>query len=416
MSPSAPLGAQPERAAPKSWLRRHYGRVILAQLALTFSVLLIDAWSALGRSPRAERLERAKASPQYGDGAFVNPIPMNEDMGRALQKWLFGPSGQQLTPKEAPPVVKLTKEALISPPDGQLRVTWFGHSSVLIEVDGVRILADPVWGRRASPSSFFGPERFFEPPLPLAELPPLDAILISHDHYDHLDLPSIQELVTLTQAPFFVPLGLGEHLQYWGVNPERIRELDWWQEARVGDVKLACTPARHFSGRSLTDRNATLWSSWSVVGPTRRVFFSGDTGMFSGFSEIGRRYGPFDVTLLESGAYDDAWADVHLGPEQAVEAHLALRGTHLMPIHWGTFNLALHSWTEPGERLRVAAAAAGVSLVTPAPGGSLELGKPLPTAVWWPSVPWRSATEHPVRSSAVGEWGLRGVLGGVGAP
>jgi L-ascorbate metabolism protein UlaG (beta-lactamase superfamily) len=198
---------------------------------------------------------------------------------------------------------------------------------------------------------------------------------------------------------------VGAHLVEFGVSEDRIVELDWWEHASFGNLTVWATPARHFSGRSLTDRNETLWASWSFIGPVHRVFFSGDTGMHKDFAEIGRRLGPFDATLMESGAYDSLWADVHMGPEQAIWAHQLLNGKFFFPVHWGTFNLAMHSWVEPVERLIVAAERAGVRLAIPRPGESIEPSLYKGFERWWPTVPWRTAEESPVRSTGLeGNW------------
>lgn len=367
---------------------------------LVIGALVMDSWNAMGKRASGERLARMQASPQYAGDAFKNRMQMQEAIWPATVKWLKGGDANR-EPTSALDVVRRSASEFIQPPQSGLRVTWFGHSSMLIEIDGKRILTDPVWGERASPSSVLGPVRFFPPPMPLDQLPELDAIVLSHDHYDHLDVESVQALSRLSRAPFITPLGVGAHLEHWGVEAARIKELDWWDDVRLGDVKLVCTPARHFSGRGLRDRNATLWASWSFIGPQHRAFFSGDTGMFPGFSEIGQKLGPFDVTLLESGAYDAAWADVHLGPEQAVQAHRALRGKLLMPVHWGTFNLGLHGWTEPAERLVVAAQSAKVDIVVPRPGGSFEPSAPPAFKRWWPDLPWKTAEQDPVRSSGL---------------
>ncbi len=200
-------------------------------------------------------------------------------------------------------------------------------------------------------------------------------MIISHDHFDHLDKNTIQFLAGKTR--FVTPLGVGQHLEYWGVGADRITELDWWQTVTLDGITLHCTPSRHFSGRSLPGRDKTLWASWALVSSERRAYFSGDTGMFEGFAEIGRRLGPFDVTMIEVGAYDSAWADVHPGPEQAVEAHQMLRGKLMLPVHWGTFNLAVPAWTEPAERLMAAAGAAGIDIAIPKPGGQIDAAAPV---------------------------------------
>ena len=373
--------------------------IVLALFSLVFVLIVIDTWSALGAQPGGARLERIQRSPQYADGKFVNPLPpRNGNWVAAAREWFFGNKEFREPSQPLPVVQRSATDFTVAPAD--LRVTWLGHSTLLIEIDGRRILTDPMWGDYASPGRLFGVKRFFAPPLSLDELPPLDAVILSHDHYDHLNEQTIRAL--RERVPLFVvPLGVGAHLEYWGVPPERIRELDWWERTDVGGVEVVCTPARHFSGRSLTDSGRTLWSSWAVLGRERRVFFSGDTGMFPGFREIGERLGPFDATLLEVGAYDADWADVHMGPEQAVEAHRMLRGDLMLPIHWGTFDLAFHGWTEPAERLLVAAEGAGVRVAVPRPGESVSVAAPAAVDRWWPQLPWESAEEAPVVSSGI---------------
>lgn len=273
---------------------------------------------------------------------------------------------------------------------GELAATWLGHASALIEVDGYRILADPVWRERVSPSQLVGPRRMHPVPATSSALPALDAVLISHDHYDHLDLGTIRQLLRTQDAPFCVPAGVGEHLRRWGVPDERIVELEWDQRHQIGELSVTCTEARHFSGR-LFRRNPTLWSSWALSGPRHRVFFGGDTGATDAFAGIGERYGPFDLTLLPIGAYHQWWPDIHMTPEEAVAAHRDLRGGVLLPIHWATFDLAFHSWAEPPERL-IAAAGAGradadgadpVRLALPVPGARIDLTAEVPDTPWW---------------------------------
>ncbi len=384
----------------RRWLR--WVGALFALLFLVVGIGIIEAWNAFGREPAGAHLERLRRSRNYQDGVFINRLPPKMDSWKALKRWLGG--GAHRTPDE--PVAVLERRAAdfaVEPASG-LRITWFGHSSMLVEIDGRRFLTDPVWGPRASPSRFVGPKRFFAPPIPLEELPELDAVILSHDHYDHLDYPTIRALAK-RGVPFVVPLGVGSHLAYWGVAQEKIVELDWWEETRVAGVTLVATPARHFSGRFLGDQNATLWAGWAILGPKRRVFFSGDTGMFPEFEEIGATFGPFDATMIEVGAYDQTWADVHLGPEQAVEAHKLLRGGLLVPVHWGTFNLAVHSWVEPVERLIVAAEAGDVRLAVPRPGESVEPSAPLPRphalTRWWPQVPWQTVDQAPAFSSGL---------------
>ncbi|MDF0529790.1 MBL fold metallo-hydrolase [Tsukamurella sp. 8F] len=256
----------------------------------------------------------------------------------------------------------------------ELAVTWYGHSSVLIEVDGYRVLADPVWGERVSPSPTIGPSRLHPVPVALEAIPRVDAVVISHDHYDHLDLPTIEALTRDQDMPFLVPIGVGEHLRSWGVPDDRIVERDWDQAHRIGDLEIVCTEARHFSGRGLS-RNSTQWASWSIVGPRHSVFFGGDTGFTERFKLVGDAFGPFDLTLVPIGAYDELWPDVHTTPEQAVEIHrmIAKPDAALVPIHWATFNLAFHDWAEPVERLLAAADEAGIETFVPKPGGRVDI-------------------------------------------
>jgi L-ascorbate metabolism protein UlaG (beta-lactamase superfamily) len=252
----------------------------------------------------------------------------------------------------------------------------------LIEIDGKRILTDPVWAERASFASWIGPKRFFEAPLPLSELPKLDAVLLSHDHYDHLDKHAIKHFAGTT-IPFFCSLGVGQYLEKWGINPNYITEVDWGDSVMIShDVVLTATPARHFSGRGIFGRNETLWSSFVIKGPKHNIFFGADSGWFPGFKEIGDAFGPFDLTMLEIGAYGKNWPDIHMGPDHASDAHIALKGKLMMPIHWGTFNLSTHAWDEPIERLLKYAKEKNIELFIPEPGKPTEVKGAL-NSEWW---------------------------------
>ncbi|MEJ1972948.1 MAG: MBL fold metallo-hydrolase [Lacunisphaera sp.] len=315
-------------------------------------------------------------------------------------------SSPHARPAQPLPTVKVDPTLFHRAPASGLRVTWLGHSTTLIEIDGLRVLTDPVWGERASPVDWVGIPRWYEPPLALAGLPEIDAVLISHDHYDHLDHRTIVALKDRLTT-FIVPLGVGAHLAFWGVPQHRIIELDWWERVQMGPLEITSTPARHASGRALLDKDLTLWSGYALTGPKHRVYFSGDTGMQDAFAEIATRLGPFDATLIETGEYNANWPDWHIGPEQAVAAHRLVRGSVLIPIHWGLFNLAPHTWTEPVERVLAAAAKAGVTVATPRPGESVEPGLPLATKRWWPELPWSPSgggggEETPIISTAAG--------------
>ncbi|RZU33953.1 MBL fold metallo-hydrolase [Blastococcus saxobsidens] len=361
--------------------------------ALTAAVLVgpvgwvtAAAWglpTALGASRR--RLQRVVAgSPHFSDGTFHNTLPTPALTPATARDGLLRQWHEERHVGLPGGPIPLAQAQLPADP-AELAVTWFGHASALLEIDGQRVLLDPVWGHRVSPSPLVGPTRLHEPPIALEDLPPVDAVVISHDHYDHLDLPTVRTLLRTQTAPWVVPLGIGEHLRTWGVPDERIVELDWDGEHRVGALTLTCTEARHFSGRYF-HRNTTLWASWVVAGREHRVFFGGDTGYTPAFAAIGARLGPFDVTLLPVGAYNDAWHAIHMDPEEAVRAHGDLGGAVLIPIHWATFNLAFHRWAEPVQRLLAAAASRGVEVAVPRPGERIDLLDRPPLHDWWTAV------------------------------
>jgi L-ascorbate metabolism protein UlaG (beta-lactamase superfamily) len=323
-------------------------------------------------------------SGQFSDGAFRNRLP---GPGLAPVSALGGLRRQLHRDRDrGRPLgaVPLTR-AQVPVDAAELAATWLGHSTVLLEIEGRRVLVAPLWGARVSPSPLFGPRRLHAPPLPLADLPRIDAVLVSHDHYDHLDLPTVRELLARTAAPFVVPLGVGEHLRGWGVPADRVVELDWDASTSVAGLTLACTEARHFSGRWF-GRDNTLWSSWVVRGARRAVFVGGDTGWTPAFAGIGERWGPFDLTVLPIGAYDPAWPAVHMTPEETVRAHGELGGGLLLPVHWATFNLAFHPWAEPVRRLVAETTRTGVRAVVPRPGGRVDVLDPPEIEDWWTAV------------------------------
>ncbi|MDQ0790530.1 L-ascorbate metabolism protein UlaG (beta-lactamase superfamily) [Streptomyces sp. B3I7] len=350
---------------------------------------------SFGADPTGARMARIRRSPNFADGVFVNPdgTRTRESGGSALgmaKEYLDKESRARRAPTGTIPVHATTVADLARPPKSGLRLTWTGHSSILAEIDGQRVLFDPVWGQRCSPFDFIGPKRLHPVPLPLAALGPVDVVVISHDHYDHLDLPTIKALAG-TDTLFAVPLGVGAHLERWGVSPDRMRELDWNESTRVGGLTLTATPARHFCGRGIRNRQHTLWASWVVAGEHHRIYHSGDTGYFFGFKDIGTEHGPFDATMIQIGAYSDMWPDIHMTPEEGVDAHRDLQGGDaaagvLLPIHWGTFNLAPHPWAEPGERTMWAAHRAGATMVAPRPGEPLEPAAAGAVFPWWREV------------------------------
>lgn len=359
-------------------------------------VLVAQGWTAFGKRASGARLSRMQRSAHYSDGHFVNPQPLFNDYAGMLEgMWHVS---EHVNPEGRPDARTLSAATLAAPPASGLRVTWFGHSSMLIEIDGKRVLTDPMWSERASPISWLGPERWYPPSIELEALPRLDAVLISHDHYDHLDYRSILRLNALG-AKFVVPLGVGAHLEYWGVPLERIVELDWWERTELSGLSVVCTPARHASGRVLFDKDATLWAGYALLGPVHRAYYSGDTGLFPALREIGEKLGPFDVTLIETGQYHRSWPDWHIGPEQAVKAHQLLRGKVMLPVHWALLGLAFHGWTEPVERSLVAAHERSAALATPRPGEPFEPDASIPHERWWPNVPWQTAAEHAIVST-----------------
>jgi L-ascorbate metabolism protein UlaG (beta-lactamase superfamily) len=300
-------------------------------------------------------------------------------VGETLRRQFFGKETR--VPERPIRVARRDRRDFDIPPPSGLRATWLGHATVLLEIDGRRVLTDPVWSERASPSTLIGPKRFFPPPIPLADLPPIDAAVVSHDHYDHLDMATVRFLAARGTV-FAVPLGVGAHLERWGVPEAQRIELHWGERARVGGLTLKASPARHYSGR-LVGGDPTLWASWVIAGSRHRVYFSGDSGYFEEFRRIGERDGPFDLTLIKIGAYGSTWPEIHMTPEQAVQTHLDTRGGLLLPVHWGTFNLAPHDWREPAERVLAAARPRGVRLVLPRPGEPIEpVHAPEPVA-WW---------------------------------
>lgn len=334
-------------------------------------------------SPKAEELPASL----HEDGQYRNQVVLPKDgfmkKLRIGLKYLLLSKPAGTRPQAALPVEPLSREQLLAAPDNSL---WrLGHSTVLMKIRGEFLITDPVFSERASPVQWAGPLRFHQPPIGIADLPAIKAVILSHDHYDHLDEQAIKALAGKTEH-FLTPLGVGDRLIGWGVPASKVRQLDWWQETEVAGLRLIATPSQHFSGRSLFDSNSTLWASWVIIDNDLRVFFSGDTGYFPGFKQIGERLGPFDLTLMETGAYNVAWPNVHMQPEETLQAHVDLRGKALLPIHNGTFDLSIHDWHEPFDRIAVLAQARGVPLSTPRMGERVDLHSPQPGQHWWEQI------------------------------
>ena len=335
---------------------------ILLVIALLGLVALCVVESRVyGAKSRGQRLERILNSPNYNKklngGRFVNEIetvayPYN--LYLSILKYLFDRTPRR-RPKEFLTMLRPSAHDFSNPPETGLRVTWLGHATVLLELGGQKILIDPMFSKRSSCHQFFGPSRFHKPPIDIKDLPNIDIVLLSHDHNDHLDYGSIKQLIPKTKF-FISPLGVGAHLERWGVDAKKIKEFDWWDSLRLGPLELTCTPARHFSGRGLFHGNKTLWSSWVIRDRKNSIYYSGDTGyMADAFKKIGKKYGPFNLTIMQIGAYNsEIWPHIHMTPEEALLVHKEIKGKLLLPVHWGTFNLGMHPWDEPLLRLEEA--------------------------------------------------------------
>ncbi|MBB3110817.1 L-ascorbate metabolism protein UlaG (beta-lactamase superfamily) [Paenibacillus phyllosphaerae] len=359
--------------------------IIAAVFVLTFAVyLVLVLYPSFGGRRNSDERDALIRSKNYDQNKFVNTLPTSMSMTamdsvKVMGEMMSGSGNKK--PARPIDIVKWQPQA-----EGQRkpRITWLGHSALLLELDGKHILLDPMLGRAPSPFPAIGGKRFSsELPVRIEDLPPIDAVILSHDHYDHLDFGTIKRLKNKVRR-FFVPLGVAKHLERWGVDPAAIDVCDWWDERAWEGLTLACTPARHFSGRALTDRNATLWCSWVIASGDVRIFFSGDSGYGPHFEEIGERYGPFDLTLMECGQYDPRWAFIHMMPEETVQAHQDVRGKVLLPIHWGAFTLSVHDWRDPVERASAEAVERGVEIATPRIGESFVIGgEDYPTMAWW---------------------------------
>ena len=330
------------------------------------------------------------------NGKYLNPVPTAVGglklIFRVLPRMIA--SREERAPRSPLGPFRTDASIYVQAPASRLRVTWFGHSSTLVEIDGVRILIDPVWDERASPLRWVGPKRFFAPTLELHELPPLDIVLISHDHYDHLGSETVRALARLQpDARWITSLEISPILGKLGVATDRITELDWTGSVRMtgapgASCEITSLPARHFSGRSATQRFNTLWASFVIRGTEHSVYYGADSGWWEGFAEIGATYGPFDLTMLEIGAFNELWQQIHLGPDNAMRAYQELGGFAraglLMPIHWGLFSLALHAWHQPIERLTELAGRQNIKLWSPTPGVPTEItrGQEL-LSDWW---------------------------------
>lgn len=353
----------------------------------TITIAFVNMSPQFGDAPTEEQQKIFAAAPNFRDGKFENQIPTSMKMSfsqtiSVMGEFFFGKkTGKE--PGTEVPMEKVDSITLADRNNDVSRLIWFGHSANLLELAGRKILLDPMLGQHAGPLPMLSPKRYNrELPIEVDNLPFIDVVIISHDHYDHLDYGSIRKLKDKV-GRFYVPLGVGGHLRAWGVNPQIITELNWWEEVQDDGLTFICTPARHFSGRGFT-RNETLWSSWVIRSSRQQIYFSGDSGYGPHFKQIGDKYGPMDFVMMECGQYNDLWSAIHMTPEETVQATLDVKGQLLMPIHWGAFTLAMHPWTDPIERVMREAKRLNVPITTPKVGEMLLLDdENIPTTAWW---------------------------------
>lgn len=356
--------------------------IIIAHLLVAFAYF--GCSRQLGGSVSKEKKARFSKLENFDNGKFIIPVPVMQSEGffKTLKKMTSSIPNSR--PSKSIEVLPIAPNELADFGHDSIRMIWFGHSTFLIQMDGMNILLDPMLGQFASPFHIKRAKRFSDSlPISADELPYMDVVVYSHDHYDHLDYKSVHKIKDKV-GKFYVPLGVGSHLIAWGVDENKIVEHAWWDSTIFNDVQFICTPSIHFSGRGLFDRGATLWSSWCLIGSNGRIYFSGDSGYGPHFKEIGDKYGPFDISLVECGQYDDNWKFVHMIPEESVRASIDLKSKVMVPIHWGSFKLANHEWTDPIERVTAKASQHHVPITTPKIGEPIILGNPiLPSSKWW---------------------------------
>ncbi|WP_434036085.1 MBL fold metallo-hydrolase [Formosa sp. 4Alg 33] len=349
-------------------------------------ILFLYVSPQFGDSPTAIQEQKFALTNHYKDGKFINigEVDMQmgiQDIGKSLIGYFRPTKG--VTP-ESPISVETILPSDLMDYSGETRLFWFGHSTFLLQIQSKNILIDPMFGDVPAPHPMLGSKRFSNHlPIRIDDLPPIDAVLISHDHYDHLDYKSISKLKHKVKS-FYTPLGVGAHLKSWGVSKDNIYELDWWEEIMFTDLKFVCTPAQHFSGRGISDKGKTLWSSWIITSKNENIFFSGDSGYGSHFKTIGEKYGPFDFAMIECGQYNTLWHEIHMYPEETAQAAIDVKAKQMMPIHWGAFKLAMHEWNEPVERLLKASEIQNINVIVPKIGEEIKIGKTITsTEAWW---------------------------------
>ena len=354
-----------------------------------FGVLFVMGSALLDNNSSSSAQTRSPLSLE-SDQKYPVRVTKGGSLERVRIMWdFFFNKSADTRPSGEIPVQALTKQQLLAAPNNT--VYRLGHSTVLMKLHDAFWITDPMFSERASPVQWAGPQRFHRPPIAIDELPPIKAVIISHDHYDHLDHDSIMNLAEKVEY-FLTPLGVGDILVNWGVPSSKVKQLDWWKDVEIAGVHLIATPARHFSGRGLFKKNQTQWASWVILADDQRVFFSGDSGYFDGFKKIGDTYGPFDMTMLETGAYNKNWPEVHMHPEESIQAHIDLKGKDLLPIHNGTFDLSMHSWFDPFERLVALGRDQRIPILTPVIGEPVSAQNTTNCRTWWCTVDMAKVT------------------------
>ena len=357
---------------------------ILLGLGLIIGIVFLNFSPQFGSAPTKEQKKQFAKLDNYKDGKFVNQsiTIMEMDTWKLVKEMLA--SAPNRNPKKNIIPQCIDPVSLDNHFYEETRLTWIGHSTFLLQIQGKKILIDPMFGNSPSPLEFLGTHRYSKNlPFDLQKLGYVDIVVFSHDHYDHLDYNSILILKDKV-GKFITPLGVGNHLLAWGVDSCKIEELNWWESIDIEGLKLVCAPSRHFSGRGLFDRNSTLWCSWVIQGENANIFFSGDGGYDTHFKTIGDKYGPFDISMVECGQYNENWSKIHMMPEETAQAAKDLNSRLLLPMHWGAFSLALHDWTDPIERVLIKAEELNVKVTTPRIGEPVLIGNIIfPNQKWW---------------------------------
>lgn len=360
--------------------------ISLVALIALVGFIFMQTSKQFGKAPTAQQKAAYDSLENYYDGAFRNYDNVEVKIGFGeMMKMIpeYFKKGTAREPGHELPREKMDSLAITQTPDTSLELNWFGHSALLLQMHGKRIMIDPMLGPTPSPHPWLGKPRY-SPGLPITaeQLPELDVVLFSHDHYDHLDYESVMKIKDKTSM-FLVPLGLKNHLVYWGVDSNKVQEFKWWEETEIDGYRFVCTPAQHFSGRGLGDRGATMWCSWAVMHEGKSIYFSGDSGYGRHFKEIGEKYGPFDFAMMECGQYNERWKEIHMMPEETAQAAKDIQAKAFMPIHWGAFTLALHEWNDSPKRVTAAAEKLGIPIITPIIGETMQLNALAPLNKWW---------------------------------